>query len=70
MSSRPSVVPRVFGVGRATTLACLIGLALMSPDASFAAADTYANCDASTVIPILTANDFQCFLNAFAAGCT
>ena len=27
----------------------------------------YANCDASSVPPILNANDFQCFLNAFAA---
>jgi hypothetical protein len=28
----------------------------------------YGNCDCSTVAPILTANDFQCFLNKFAAG--
>ncbi len=28
----------------------------------------YANCDNSTTPPILTANDFQCFLNAFAAN--
>jgi len=28
----------------------------------------YANCDGSTVAPVLTANDFQCFLNAFASG--
>ncbi len=28
----------------------------------------YANCDGSTTAPILTANDFQCFLNAFAAS--
>jgi len=27
----------------------------------------YANCDNSTAIPVLTANDFQCFLNKFAA---
>jgi hypothetical protein len=27
----------------------------------------YANCDDSTVAPMLTANDFQCFLNRFAA---
>ncbi|MBX3376733.1 MAG: hypothetical protein KF678_06990 [Phycisphaeraceae bacterium] len=27
-----------------------------------------ANCDNSTGSPLLTANDFQCFLNAFAAG--
>ena len=35
-----------------------------------AAAACYANCDGSTAAPVLTANDFQCFLNAFAAGCT
>ncbi len=28
----------------------------------------YANCDNSTTAPVLTANDFQCFLNKFAAG--
>jgi hypothetical protein len=28
----------------------------------------YANCDGSTVAPVLTANDFQCFLNKFAGG--
>ncbi|MBX3376268.1 MAG: hypothetical protein KF678_04610 [Phycisphaeraceae bacterium] len=28
----------------------------------------YANCDLSTGTPLLTANDFQCFLNAFASG--
>jgi hypothetical protein len=29
--------------------------------------ECYANCDHSTVPPTLNANDFQCFLNAFAA---
>jgi hypothetical protein len=28
----------------------------------------YANCDNSTASPILNSNDFQCFLNKFAAG--
>ena len=28
----------------------------------------YANCDGSTVSPVLNANDFQCFLDAFAAN--
>jgi hypothetical protein len=28
----------------------------------------YANCDGSSGSPVLTANDFQCFLNKFAAG--
>jgi hypothetical protein len=30
------------------------------------AAACYANCDGSAVPPVLTANDFQCFLNRFA----
>jgi hypothetical protein len=30
----------------------------------------YANCDGSTGAPLLTANDFQCFLNKYAAGNT
>ncbi|MBX3376274.1 MAG: hypothetical protein KF678_04645 [Phycisphaeraceae bacterium] len=30
----------------------------------------YPNCDGSTGSPLLTANDFQCFLNKFAAGDT
>jgi len=33
-----------------------------------APAPCYANCDASAAAPLLTANDFQCFLNAFASG--
>ena len=28
----------------------------------------YANCDASTIPPILNVHDFACFLNKFAAG--
>jgi hypothetical protein len=28
----------------------------------------YANCDGSTATPRLNANDFQCFLNKYAAG--
>jgi aminopeptidase N len=28
----------------------------------------YANCDGSTSAPVLTANDFACFLNAYAGG--
>jgi hypothetical protein len=28
----------------------------------------YANCDGSAMPPILNANDFQCFLNRFAAA--
>jgi hypothetical protein len=33
-----------------------------------AAPPCYANCDASQTSPILNANDFQCFLSAFATG--
>ena len=36
----------------------------------FGAGDCYANCDGSTSNPLLTANDFQCFLNAYASGCS
>jgi hypothetical protein len=32
------------------------------------AAACYANCDASTIAPILNVNDFSCFLNKYAAG--
>jgi hypothetical protein len=28
----------------------------------------YANCDGSVAAPVLNVNDFQCFLNKFAAG--
>ncbi len=31
-------------------------------------APCYSNCDGSTSAPVLTANDFQCFLNSFASG--
>ena len=31
-------------------------------------APCYANCDASTALPVLNVNDFSCFLNKFAAG--
>jgi hypothetical protein len=31
-------------------------------------APCYANCDLSSATPLLTANDFQCFLNKFAAA--
>jgi hypothetical protein len=30
----------------------------------------YANCDGSTAIPLLTPNDFLCFLAAYGAGCS
>jgi photosystem II stability/assembly factor-like uncharacterized protein len=44
---------------------------LLSTSTGTFATDTgscYANCDASTVAPILNVLDFNCFLNAFSAG--
>ncbi len=35
----------------------------------YAAGDARANCDGSTTAPVLTANDFQCFLNWYSQGC-
>jgi hypothetical protein len=40
----------------------------MGYEVGFAIAACYANCDGSTGSPALNANDFQCFLNKFAAG--
>ena len=36
---------------------------------AYAAGRAQANCDQSTVAPMLNVNDFICFLNAFNAGC-
>jgi hypothetical protein len=36
---------------------------------AFAAGDASANCDGSTLPPVLNVNDFSCFLNAYASGC-
>jgi len=47
----------------------LLNFFLNSPQASpwFKSTSCYANCDGSTIPPVLTANDFQCFLNRYAA---
>jgi hypothetical protein len=29
----------------------------------------YANCDRTTMTPVLNVEDFACFINAFAQGC-
>ncbi len=44
-----------------TAVANLLGLA-------FVPSPCYPNCDNTTAAPLLTANDFQCFLNKFAAA--
>ncbi len=51
---------RVGGTGSATGSGTLI----------LACGTCYANCDASTIAPILNVNDFTCFLNKFAAADT
>ena len=40
----------------------------VNPNGTLGAAACYANCDGSTGTPALTANDFQCFVNKFAAN--
>ncbi|MBL9030753.1 MAG: hypothetical protein JNM80_03485 [Phycisphaerae bacterium] len=41
---------------------------LADPEVAPGILDCYANCDFSTVPPVLNVNDFQCFLNLYAAG--
>jgi hypothetical protein len=41
-----------------------------SPPESQCVTFCYPNCDGSTASPILNINDFQCFVNHFAAGCS
>ena len=42
---------------------------LLACDAAAVGNPCYPNCDASTSPPILNILDFNCFLNAFIAGC-
>ena len=39
------------------------------PRAWVAAVGCYANCDGSTVAPVLNVQDFGCFLQKYAGGC-
>ncbi len=39
-----------------------------SAGATIVVGGCYANCDGSSAAPLLSANDFQCFLNKYAAG--
>jgi hypothetical protein len=63
------------GPGGAHTIAGWSGAALGAADYRIVLSGTcfvggaacYANCDNSTSAPILNANDFQCFLNKYAA---
>lgn len=41
---------------------------IAAPEIAPGVADCYANCDGSTVTPLLTAGDFICFLGKFRAG--
>lgn len=55
----------VFAMGSALTL--ITGLS-QSAIAQTTCHACYANCDGSTSAPVVNANDFQCFLNAYSAG--
>lgn len=69
-----------FGTANVTSLALFQGHLCVggffdtaggTPSVNFArwsCASCYANCDGSPAQPVLTANDFQCFINAYAAG--
>ncbi len=48
--------------GNTTTVNSIMSFTLRGP------AGCYANCDQSTIAPILNVNDFSCFLNRYAAG--
>ena len=45
-----------------------IGWVNLDDAANYVKLVCYANCDQSSTAPILNANDFQCFLNAYAMG--
>lgn len=51
------------GTFNATTHTLRTGFWIGQPPAA-----CYANCDNSVVPPVLTANDFQCFLNRYASA--
>jgi probable HAF family extracellular repeat protein len=63
---------RVFGISQSGTVITGMGHVTNDQNAHMFVLTLlrrcYANCDGSTVAPVVTANDFQCFLNAFAAG--
>jgi hypothetical protein len=40
----------------------------VGPDGALGAVACYANCDGSTVAPVLNVLDFNCFINRFSAG--
>jgi hypothetical protein len=56
--------------GRGKVGQMLLDFFLASPHAAWfrAGSECYANCDGSVGNPLLTANDFQCFFNRYAAG--
>jgi hypothetical protein len=73
----PSNFPSVFGMGRWQNKLYIAGNFVQLNNTTAAngvaawtacTASCYANCDSSTGTPILTANDFQCFLDRVAAG--
>jgi hypothetical protein len=65
---------RVFGPDQGDTLQAMGTLAeIYLEQEKYAEAQPLlvsgANCDNSTINPVLNVNDFSCFLNQYAAGC-
>jgi hypothetical protein len=66
----PSTTANSTGWVPTTDGARLMANALLYAGGNLTPPGCYANCDGSTGSPLLTANDFQCFLNKFAANDT
>jgi hypothetical protein len=62
LADNGSVIDCVVSGGCGSVVSNPVGLGVTIP--------CYANCDGSSVPPILNANDFACFLNKYAAGCS
>ena len=65
--ARCSVVPVLFGPGGVDPISAVYFDDIRLTQGPVVPG-CYANCDGSTGSPVLTANDFQCFANAYAAG--
>ena len=50
-------------------LALVVSILTLALGAAMAG-NSYANCDNSTVQPVLNVSDFICFQSQFAAGCS
>jgi hypothetical protein len=59
---------RTFQVHGGASSTALSSIQAMRVEFTFSTVLCYANCDDSTSAPVLTANDFLCFVNAYASG--